>query len=509
MRQTLNERITLNSSMVELADMKTHKLATFLISVLDEPDRVGRIIPYDVGVASHETIIGFPIVAKLVCDEDGNPVDFKGHEMYIIRSEDGVEEARFGTQPIGSVVASWIEEREVEGYVGKKQCIMIQAKIWSTRYPEYCAVLDKLWAENKVQSSWELVASSSIQTVKGKILQAISFIGNAILGTGHIGAVPGAGVYEYAALEENPEYLLAAALSKDLAHHTEEGVNPMEHNEPILEPVVTTVAEPVQEEPVVAEPVVDPVVEEPMAEPTEPVVDPTVAETDPVEEPTIDAAALTEEDLRRRITEAYRAEKNGWGWIAWHFPMDKTVWMEPEVREDLLTYDLVTYDVQDDVVTITNIAPVKLSVSIAEVNEQIASRDAALVSANDKIRDLESQISELLPYKARCEAEDLEKAEAEREQQRTALAEYAVRSGLIQQAEIDAEGDVRTMVQELNEAGIKSLIAERFMNSLDAKPAVAEVAAVSAPAVASVNLQDGADDTEVSNDDFMKHILTF
>lgn len=503
----MNERITLNSSMVELADFKTHKLATFLISVLDEPDRVGRIIPYDVGVASHESIVGFPIVAKLVCDEDGNPIDFKGHEMYIIRSEDGTEEARFGTQPIGSVTASWIEEREVPGYTGKKQCIMIQAKIWSTRYPEYCAVLDKLWAENKVQSSWELVASSSIQTVKGKILQAISFIGNAILGTGHIGAVPGAGVYEYAALEENPEYLLAAALSKDLAHHTEEGDNPMEHNEPILEPVVTTVAEPVQEEPVVAEPSVDPVVD-PVTEPVEPVVDPTVAETDPVEEPTVDSAALTEEDLRCRIVEAYRAEKNGWGWIAFHFPLDKTAWMEPEIREDRLSYDLVTYDVQDDVVTITEITPVKLSVSIAEVNEQIASRDAALVSANEKIRDLETQISELLPYKSRCEAEDLEKAEAEKAEQRTALAEYAVRSGLIQQAEIDAEGDVRTMVQELNEAGIKALIAERFMNSLDNTPDVAEIATASKP-VTAVNLNDGMGDTEVSNEDFMKHILTF
>lgn len=78
----MSENFVMSGNLVELAEFKTYKLGTFLISVLDEWDLNHRFITTEEGQKSCESIIGFPIVAKLVTDDDGNPVDFRGHEVY-------------------------------------------------------------------------------------------------------------------------------------------------------------------------------------------------------------------------------------------------------------------------------------------------------------------------------------------------------------------------------------------------------------------------------------------
>ena len=198
----------------------TCKYATFLISVLDEYDRMGRMIPKEAGEKYHETLRGFPLVAKLIKDRANRGIDFGAHEMRKYRKRNGQEEVTFDTYPIGSVVDTWIEQREVAGYDGLKDCIMARAKLWTCRSPEYFKVLDRLWEEGQVSSSWELIVSEKEEQSLGrKILRAFSFIGNAILGTTSVPAVRGAGILEYAEAEE--EYVqttedLNEALLKDL-----------------------------------------------------------------------------------------------------------------------------------------------------------------------------------------------------------------------------------------------------------------------------------------------------
>lgn len=80
-----NENIIISGSPIEIAEFDTYKLATFLISVLDEFDLNGRMIPKESGESYHATIRGFPIVAKLIYDYAGNPIDFRGHEMMVVR----------------------------------------------------------------------------------------------------------------------------------------------------------------------------------------------------------------------------------------------------------------------------------------------------------------------------------------------------------------------------------------------------------------------------------------
>lgn len=506
------EKIVLSGSPIEIAEYADHKMATFLISVLDEYDRNGRMIPKESGELYHASIVGFPILAKMVCDEAGDPVDFAGHEMYVVTDESGNSQVRFNTHPIGSVVESWIEERAVAGYVGNKSCIMIKAKLWSTRYPEYFAVLDKLWAAKNVKSSWELTVQEAVQTAKGRILKTFSFIGNTLLGSKVLGAVPGAGVYEYA--EADPEMALAAALSKDVcveyAQRKEDGVL---ENENIVQ-------EQVEEAQVVTEEV-ETVVEE-TAEVTEEVVDATeeTAEATPVDgisveevaegevvESTVEEAMLTVYDLRRRIAEAYRTQYDKWGWVAFWFPADNEAWIEAEDRATELDYIKVIYSVENDEVTITSAEEVKLTVAVAEINHAIAMRDDAIEKANARINELTSQVVALQPYKDVADRAEQERIEKETAEKRKVFKEKMLASKLFNEDEIETSEALQSMIESLDEGALKTEIAERFMAKLDTEPVV-ETAAAKTAQVEETRVQVAeAEKTETDSRAFMRIFL--
>lgn len=485
------EKIILSGSPIEIAEYEDHKMATFLISVLDEYDLNGRMIPKESGELYHSSMVGFPILAKMVCNEAGDPVDFASHEMYIVVDEEGNSQVRFNTHPIGSVVETWIEERAVSGYIGNKSCIMIKAKLWSTRYPEYFAVLDKLWAANNVKSSWELTVQEAIQTAKGRILKTFSFIGNTLLGSNVIGAVPGAGVYEYA--QADAELELASALSKDVfiknAQRKEDGVleNGNMNQEQVVSEVVETEA--VEVEAVGAEAeaeaeVVETVVEEPAEEPAEPEVvveeaevSEEISEGEPaegvvVEEVGTESAMLTEYDLRRRVNEAYRTQYDKWGWVSFWFPANNEAWIEYEGRPTEMDFMRVVYTVENDEVSITSAEPVKLTVSVAEINNALETRDNAIAKANDRINELSAQIATLQPYKDAADKAEQERIEQETAEKRKAFKEKMISSKLFTQDEIETSEALKSMIDCLDESALKAEIAERFMAKLDNEPEI-------------------------------------
>lgn len=467
------EKIVLSGSPIEIAEYEDHRMATFLISVLDEFDLNHRMIPKESGELYHSSMIGFPILAKMVCNEAGDPVDFAGHEMYIVLDENGNQQVRFNTHPIGSVVESWIEEREVAGYTGKKFCIMIKAKLWSTRYPEYFAVLDKLWAAHNVKSSWELTVQEAVQTAQGRILKAFSFIGNTLLGSNVAGAVPGAGVYEYA--QADPEVELAAALSRDV-FASKEGPRKedkiLDNTEKELEQTVTdtagagTQAEPVQDTAAAGE--------ENATDPAGKVdgaaagSDSSAAGTPDGTADTPDAAMLTSIDLRQRIAQAYRnANPRSYAYVAFWFPADNQAWMGCDDRVSELDYVRVTYTVENDEVVITSSEPVKLTVSIANVNDALASRDHAIAAANERINELTAQVSALQPYKDAADQAERERIEAETAEKRKAFREKMEASKLFTDDELETSEVLKAMIDSLDETALRAEIAERFMSKLE------------------------------------------
>ena len=406
--------LLVSGSPVDIADSgdDTCKYATFLISVLDEYDRKDRLIPKEAGEKYHATLRGFPIVAKLYKDRFSRPMDFGGHEMRQWKNRKGETETKFDTYPIGSVIDTWIEDREVAGYEGEKSCIMAKAKLWTCRSPEYFKVLDRLWTENRISSSWELIATDVEEMPLGKkILKAFSFIGNALLGSTSIPAGKGAGIYEYAEVGDEdisePDEL-SEALIKDINNFKQEEES-LKDEEKVVDAVETPVSD-----------------TETKTENDSPVADeaqeaPAEDNADKVEEPE-DSDGTTEEIADEGDPEEVPVEDA---------PADST----------------------------------DLAAKVAELSK-------ALMQANSLIQNLQSEIETFAPIKADYERIAQEKAEAEKQQQIAELKELALKSKLITEAELEDEGgddQIKAMISNLDRAGIENLIVTRLCKSLEEK----------------------------------------
>lgn len=531
------ENFTLESRPISIASYSNYKEAIFLISVLDEPDGYGRIIPEEAGKKYHKTIIGFPIVAKLIKNVFGKPVDFGGHELVVTKDKNGKKHSKFLTTAIGSVTDAWIEEREVEGYDEEKKCILIKCKLWVTRFPEYFKVFDKLWDEGKIQSSWELTATKIEKKDGFSIYKVFEFIGNAILGSQKTPAVQGAGVIEYAELDEDYDTKLAEALGKDIANldidYEEMEVTDLASKVKKETSVVDTELKEL-ETPTVAETeenniASEPEVEESIAEATEEVVGDTNEETEIAETPEVteepentETASLTNNDLYRRISDACRKKANAdWGWISYWFPEEKTVWYKcgGDNKKTELDFKLFTYEVNDDdEVTVSEPQDVKLTVSVAEINTVLAEKnkevetlkaelelkDSSIIKAGETIAELKVEVSELKPYKEAAEKAEQERIETEIAEAKESLRKTLLKNNLFSEEEI-ASPEISELIETRNESAIKTLIADKYIASFDKEENVemTSVEDVTSTSVASLEV----DDIDESPSTFMKNML--
>lgn len=427
------KNILISSKPIEIYEHKNYKLATFLISVLDEWNENGVLIPKEIGEKYYETIVGFPVVAKLITDADNNPVDFRGHEVSIQKGN-----YKFNTIPIGSVLKSYIEEREVDGYEGKKSCIMIQAKLWTSRFPEYFEVLDALWNENNVSSSWEISVEKSESVLRGKILKAFSFIGNCILGRDVEGAVRGAGMIEYAEFNDNSDDIkLAKALSSDCI-----GKEVKEMEKENVEAAVSE--KEIVEEKIIAE----------------------KSESDNSEN-VVDVSAMTIEDFEKKIHQKLRENEGNivYGYI-YHIFVDEKYFLTHNYKQNSLEFYKFTYDIVDNGVIINEVPEkVTLVVDIVNVNSTIASKDEEIIKANSEIENLKSEVTELLEIKSKYDSLMSEKAEIEKAEKIKNLKEKAVSSGYISEKEIETSEEISDIISSLNEAKLNSIIVDRILSN--------------------------------------------
>lgn len=495
------ENIILESKPIEVASYKNYKEATFLISVLDQPDLYGRIIPSDAGEKYCKSMIGYPIVAKLKKNIFGQVSDFGGHEVLEVETSNGKKKKKFATQAIGSVIDVWIEDREVDDYDGEQKCILAKAKLWTSRFPEYFKVFDKLWEQGKVQSSWELTATKVITKGSNKIYKIFEFIGNAILGSTKTAAVPGAGVIEYAELEDL-EIELAEALGKDIADFD------IEHE---LEKEELDLAKDLKKDAPV-EDVAEKKTDEPVIDTEE-----KKAETAGLDD-TTETASLTDSDLFRKISESCRkATTCDWGYVSYWFPEEHTVWFKP-CNTDSLDYKLFTYEVVDDEVTVSEPQDVKLTVSLTDVNDVIAEKDrkigtltaelelkdTSIIKAGEKINSLNVEISELKPYKEQVDKAEKDKIETEIAEQKKSLKANLLKGNLFTEEEI-AEAEIAELIESRNVSEINSLIAKRYIASFD-KEGSDETAEQVEPESSTASLE--TDDVDESPSAFMKNLLT-
>ena len=355
-----NERIILESRPISIASYSNYKEAIFLISVLDEPDLYGRIIPKESGEKYCDTIIGYPVVTKLEKNIFGQPIDFGGHELIVKKAKYGKKKSYFNTVPIGSVIDSWCEEREVDGYEGTPECILIKTKLWTSRFPEYFKVFDKLWDDGNISSSWELTATEVVTKGVNKIYKVFEFIGNCILGSNRNPAVPGAGVIEYAEmddLEEQLSFALLADISNtDIANYEDieekEDMNLAEKTKKDVSVEDTekeketsdSVDETEKNKKKKDEETAEKKKKTSCAEDTSETKETAESDVEPennLEEP--ETASLTDRDLFRKINKACEDAIKFWGYISYWFPEEHTVWFKSDDAPTQLDYKLFKY----------------------------------------------------------------------------------------------------------------------------------------------------------------------
>lgn len=539
MGEMKSENFTLENKIVHIASYTNYKEATFLISVLDEPDAYNRIIPEDAGEKFYSTIIGYPIVAKLKKNIFGKGVNFGGHELKIEIDKSGKKKSHFDTIAIGSVIDAWIEERDLDDFDEPKKCIMCKSKLWTSRFPEYFKVFDALWEQGHISSSWELTATEVETKNEFKIYKVFEFISNCLLGSDRTPAVKQAGVIEYAEMDDLEEQLSSALFADvsntdianyedieekedmNLAEKTKKDVSveDTEKEKKVPDSVDETEKDKKKKDEETAEKKKKTSCAEDTSE-TKETAESAVEPEDNSEEP--ETASLTDRDLFRKINKACEDAIKYWGYISYWFPEEHTVWFKSDDAPTQLDYKLFTYTVENDEVTVSEPQDVKLTVSVSDVNTVLAEKDEkietltaeleikdkAVISAGEKIGKLNVQISELQPYKEQVKKAEQEKIEAEIAEEKESLKKNLLKGGLFTEEEI-AKAEIAELIEARDKTAINSLIAEKYIASFDKEETdVAEDVETeeSNPVTATASLE--TDDVNESASSFMTKFLS-
>jgi len=393
-----------------------------------------------------------PLLGKIELKTDGT-MDFMGHNMkkIVTTDEDGNETVDyvFDTSAFGTFTEVSIEEIDGVEY------IVAVAEIWK-RFTKACEIILNRIENGNLNTSWEISVSKSHNvTQSGKKVKVIDeglFIGHTLLGQEIAPAYDSSKLLEVAS-EENNDTELADALSKDMLMLSD--INSIKKEDDILGKTKA-----------------DEVVLN-----SENEKDTGLTASENKENDTPEISALTEYDLRNKIREACRNKIDNYCWVAFHFPIDREVWCEVYDRASELDYLKFTYEVNDsDEITVSDPVEVKLTVSVAEFNtkiaeltEEVEKKNDALVESAATIQSLNTEISQLSPFKEEFQKLEQERIANELAEKQSNLKLIATKSGLISEDEIENSAEIKDMIEKLEEASIKSLIAERYLKSLEEK----------------------------------------
>lgn len=468
----MNENVSYISNRVELAENASNGNLVAKFCLCDfGVNHNGVQLNRDTIEPWVSTLLNQPLVGRI-----GYNGDFTGHNMRVatITNSEGETQTEvvFDTEAIGTFVSAGIEEIDGEEFV------VGTAEIWR-RYPTVCNLIAERVSEGTLHTSWEIIVSESHMDGDVKVIDNGTFTALCALGRNHPPAYDSSQLLEVAESDEDIEF--EEAISNDVANYKMKEVSPMTDETIISEEIEVQVPE-VSEDPIVvdtAEPVIDETpAEAEVSENTE-VAEPETEEAEITEEaPEVsepeseepEIASLTDRDIKNKIEQILWTEKKVDGYVAFMYPEDHVVlvWTWGADLGDL-DYIQYTYTVNGDEITLDDGVKVRLEATVLSMSQTIAEKNEALVEASQRIKGLEAEIAELKPYKEAADKAEAERLMAEKQAKISALEEYASKSGFISSEEISGEGEIKTMISELNESGIKQIIAERFMASLQEK----------------------------------------
>ena len=471
------DNITLYSSQVYLAEDNSNPdsyIAKFIVSDFGR-NKNGVALNRD-GIENWlSTLKNKPLVGKIKMRIDGT-YDFSGHNMKIVEKvdEEGnkYKTAEFDTDAFGSFFDISIET------INDIEYIVASCEIWK-RFSRACEIIIKRIQEGTLHTSWEIAVEKSHQGIVDglmtKIIDVGRFFGHCLLAKDVSPAYDSSGLLEIASTNYDVDLEFAEALSQDIISQGLDIKNEAKEENILQNNEKINVAE---EETVVETPVAE-TVENPTETSKVTETKETVESSEDKTEPTTETevSALTEWDLRKKIREACRTKLGKWCYVAYHFPIDKEVWLEVDERESELDYVRMTYTVENDVISVSEPEYVKLCVTIKDINttiseyeKTISEKDELIVKASSEITELKAQNTELSQYKEKFTQMEQEKAEAEFAQKKEKLIASVVKSGQISREEIESSEELKGYVDTLDKKSLMSIVGERLTASMNEKP---------------------------------------
>jgi hypothetical protein len=426
------------------------------------------------------TLITQPVVGELGVTDAGVS-DFESHNLFPVKrvAKDGsvYQDTKFFTSAMGVFTDVSIEN------IKNKEYIVATAKIWK-RFPEFCAVIKRRIAEDTLHTSFEIaVKNFHIEKINGKKIKVVDdavFLGHALLGSKITPAYADSRMIEVASQNENQD--LINAIVKDIENISPEKEGKILEND-LNKPVETQIATENTNVPVVEQNKENEILQVANVTPengekTEPVT------SNENKENTKEVSAITMYDLYKSIRQAVseKINKDRWDFdIYYLFPNEKIAWVRYWDDASELDIHVFTYTVENDVVAVGEPTAMKLTVSVAEINKTVAElntklqeKDNSLIKASQTIQTLNTTVATLTPYKDKFEKTEQDRIAKELADKQTTLKAYALKSGYIFEKELAESDDIKQMIEKVDEVGIKNVIAERFMKSLE-KPQTKEI----------------------------------
>lgn len=465
----------------EITEHPDHYLAKFVIcdfSVNGNQIALNR----DTIESWMSTLVGNPLVGKLVVAPKGE-LDFSGHNMKVVtrKDDDGNEykTAEFDTDAFGSFQSVGIEK------IDDTDFIVASCKIWK-RYPKACATILRRIESGTLNTSWEIdVLKAHKGIVDGRMAKIIDdgvFTAHCLLGANVEPAYKCSKLLEVAEtdfglelanayiedtkeisnIESNEKEAKNLELNKDKGTQTAQVENQTE-----TEQAEQTTTESTTEPTTPAEPDVQTSEEggetPPPTEPetgTEPAGEP---------EPAPETSSLTGRDLYMKLEDAVSKISSDY-YMTDMFPEDHTIWCKKCGYMNELDYIMFPYTVEGDEVSLGEPQNITLTVSISDVNTKIAELNNTIASLNTELQSAKEKVASLAPYKDQAEKAEAEKAAAELAQKKEDLRQYALSSKMITEAEVSEGGNYASLIENLDETGIKSVIAERCVEAAKKAP---------------------------------------
>lgn len=475
----------MSSNVIELSEHKTYIELTRRLCYYDYPNLNGVQLNSDTAEEKAQTLLMQPVVAKY--KKFLNKDDLGGHEC----SVDTKGNVTFGTVPIGVNVAVEIKNDTVNinDNTVETPCLFATSRIW-TRNKNVCSAIKRLFAEGKLHSSWEIITEKAEYIDNVKILKDYMFEADALLGSTSNPAYGECATTLCVASNDDPELLLSEAIANDFNIENSETKEENTLNTNENETVITSETEN-------TDTITDEVTETPQTAENVEVTDTKDIISDTFEtennEVNTDISSLTSYDIRNKIQKAicemYR-NKFGYCYISFVFPTENYVLVDYDERESELDYLKIPYAVTGDEVTVGEPEKIRLVVSIANINSEIAEKNDAIIKANEEITSLKTEVENLTKYKEMFEKAETEKAEKELAEKQNNLKKYAIKSGYITLDEINTSEEIKKLIDTVDENGVKAIIVDRLMAQKSDNDIVVSETETKTTEVASLTCED-------------------